>query len=450
MDEQVAIDLITAKELSKASGGDNPLFLTLATHYREGELFIPIDQPLPDSPYIVQKDGKLYFEAAYRVTQELSLLYNKFMEMKPHLLVDEAELLSANLLPEQAAAIRQALTCCLSCIWGGPGTGKTYTAGWLVKLFLAQHPTARVALAAPTGKAAANLLASIERACGVTNLESKTIHALLGVRQKQQRRDLLPYDLLIIDESSMIDASLCVKLLSAVADGARIVFLGDPNQLPPIEPGEPFVSFVTPQGRLTTVKRQENNDIIDLARYVLEGNADAALSYIDLRSDFSPESYVKQFYTPQTVEEFFILLSQTRLLCPQRYGCERINRQMKEDSPTHLEPIIITKNDYALGLTNGQVGILSYDTAYFDGIAIPKILLSSYETAYCLSVHKSQGSEFGEVVLYLPEGSESFGRKMLYTAITRAKKKLIIYGTEATVRACIANPGRPCTTFFNK
>ena len=107
-------------------------------------------------------------------------------------------------------------------------------------------------------------------------------------------------------------------------------------------------------------------------------------------------------------------------------------------------PIIITKNDYTLGLTNGQVGVLHNGNAYFEEIngayrRIPEVLLSSYEKAFCLSVHKSQGSEFSEVVLYLPEGSERFGRKMLYTAITRAKKKLTIYSALDTLKACIVN-----------
>lgn len=442
------IDSLAAQMLSKSASVVDPFFLTLVTRYREGELFVTSCEPVAKCPYIVQQGERFYLEAAYRVSVELSELYNKFSNLPPALEVDET-LLEANLLPEQKSAIAAALQCSLSCIWGGPGTGKTYTAGWLVKLFLQQHPTARIALTAPTGKAAQNLLESIQKASPGSDLEAKTLHALLGLKQKRQRKEKLGYDLIIVDESSMIDAHLMVKLLSSVEDGARIVFLGDPNQLPPIEPGEPFVAFIKPSGQLVTVKRQENNDIIDLAKCVLDGDADRALEYIDLRSDFNPESYVKQFYSARTVEEFFASLSARRLLSPQRFSCDLLNKQMKEASSSHLEPIIITKNDYALGLTNGQVGIISHDTAYFEGMTIPKVLLSSYETAYCLSVHKSQGSEFGEVLLHLPEGSETFGRKMLYTAITRAKKKLIIYGSETTLRACIANPGRPCTTFLN-
>src|SRR4029079_6119917 len=123
------------------------------------------------------------------------------------------------LLPEQAAAIQESAKNSLSCIWGGPGTGKTYTAGGLVKLFLEQHQTARIVLAAPTGKAAANLLESIQRAVGpvaAKKLEAKTLHSLLGLKRvaNTKKRLQLDYDLIIVDESSMIDVSLCVKLMS--------------------------------------------------------------------------------------------------------------------------------------------------------------------------------------------------------------------------------------------
>ncbi len=511
--------------LKKAASQDSDLLLFycyLAASFRQGSLFVTkadralqpsleeLQDPLlqqallrgyeiskeVDLSYVVHNDQKVFLQTAFQLTTELTCLVQQMTKAAPTLVIDEAGLQHSlsllvaqnTLLPEQASAIQAAANKNVSCIWGGPGTGKTYTAGWLVKLFLEQHADARIVLAAPTGKAAANLLESIQRAVETSKaaaLQAKTLHALLGLKrvQTQGSKKLdLAYDLILVDESSMIDLSLCVKLLKAVPTTSRIIFLGDPFQLPPIEPGEPFVAFVEEKkqqnmpGELITTKRQENRAIIDLADCVKAGNADRALQiFSEDRSaavifcpldecQFIPEDHVKPLYkySNATVETFFGALVQTRVLCPQRigpFGTQAINNRIlqaiKKTKGIQFQPIIITKNDYALGLTNGQVGVLAGDMAYFENFEeakalrqIPLVLLSSYETAYCLSVHKSQGSEFGEVVLLLPEGSERFGRKMLYTAITRAKKKLTIYAARATLNACIIQEGRLATTLL--
>src|SRR5262249_52756112 len=143
----------------------------------------------------------------------------------------------------------------------------------------------------PTGKAASNLLESIKRVLPSADLQAKTLHSLLGIRRVEtaRKRFELPYDLIIVDESSMIDTSLCVKLLYSVAEGSRIIFMGDPFQLPPIEPGEPFVGFVEQQiemkvadvdGGLVTTKRQECRAILDLAAAVKEADVDKALMFL--------------------------------------------------------------------------------------------------------------------------------------------------------------------------
>ncbi len=507
------IDLQTAAYLGKSMAlqdEDALLFLGyLASSFRQGYLFVTCSEkgllPLFEdsafheallrgyntvckvrSPYILQKDDKLFLEQAFIYTFEIDRLVKVLSASKPHVVIDELSLknslqnlLAANIiLPEQAEAIQEACKNSLSCIWGGPGTGKTYTAGWLVKLFLEQHPKARIVLSAPTGKAAANLLESIQRVLPQAALQAKTLHSLLGIKRagNSVKKEQLSYDLIIVDESSMIDAHLFVKLLYVAPATSRIIFLGDPFQLPPIEPGEPFVALVEQKtasnhsGKLSTTKRQENRLIIDLAEYVKDGNIDKAFSLLQTdhtsvinllpleERTFSLDAFVKPFYTSQTIDSFFAALLQTRLLCPQRigpFGTLAINDSMLDlmGSQT-FQPIIITKNDYELGLTNGQVGIISGDTAFFETAEvntfrkIPQVLLSSYETAFCLSVHKSQGSEFGEVVLLLPEGSERFGRKMLYTAITRAKKKLTIYAKPETLASCILNESRACTTLL--
>lgn len=463
MDDIEPIDTFTADFLCPEK--DEAIYNTLlevAAAYRSGHLFYKHAPIAHSCPYVVQENGKIYFEAAYKLDEERKQVEEKITSAQAHLEIDihalslriDALVAQDTLSVEQAHAIREAAQTSLSCISGGPGTGKTYTAGWLVTLFLEQHPDARIGLCAPTGKAAANLLESIKRVSPSSALEAKTLHSLLGIKriEHKKRQQQLTYDLLLVDESSMIDMRMYVKLLSSLADGARIVFLGDPFQLPPIEPGEPFTDLVAKRasGALTVCKRQENREIIDLADAVKRGSFEEAIELLqDCWQDeqqFSLEAYVKPFYTLQKAapDACFKAFLERRLLCPVRhgpFGTLAVNERIKPLVHLPFEPILITKNDYTLGLTNGQVGIIAGSYAYFEeakGLRkIPHVLLPSYETAYCLSVHKSQGSEFGEVTLLLPEGSERFGRRMLYTAITRAKKKIAIYSSFKTIKSCI-------------
>ena len=469
------IDLLVSQKIMQPLTEElSATFISLSEAFRSGKLFIEA-QAIVESPYIHQEGGRLYCARAWKLLAAFSAQQKRLMAAKSYRQVNEKklicrleELLAENkLLPEQAQAIQEAFTGGISCIWGGPGTGKTYTAGWLVQLFLEQHPEAKVALTAPTGKATANLAASILRVTG-SAFVAKTLHALLGLRPfgKKGRQAELAYDLILIDESSMIDLNLCVKLLSSVSEGTTLVFLGDPDQLAPVEAGEPFTALLSQstKGHLTVSKRQEASTILDLAHLVKDAKAEEALFLLqnDLTGaisfhteEYPFTSYVKALYMTgaRDVSSLFRALSANRLLCPLRegkFGTRAVNdRLLKLLSKDSLQPIMITQNDYTLDLTNGQVGIIDKTHAYFeDGSKIPIVLLPAYETSYCLSVHKSQGSEFDEVDVLLPEGSERFGRKMLYTAITRAKKRLRLYGTAATLRACISTDSRPCTTFL--
>ncbi len=452
-EEYAAIETLTGSFLGGPDEKLTALYTKLAAKFREGYLYIEHQEPLSPSPYIIQHDGKIFFKRAYNLLKEFERLYRS-KPLPPAFCCPQR---IDKLLLEQQEAIVHAAQYSLSCIWGGPGTGKTYTAGWFVKLYLENNPDARIALTAPTGKAASNLLDSIKSACPSAKLEAKTLHALLGLKRfgTWQQKELLPYDLVIVDESSMIDLSMFVKLLSSLSQSTRILFLGDPNQLPPIEPGEPFVALVDAKvGRgLVTTKRQENDTIILLANAVKEGRVD---DVFDLITPEPLESFthVKQLYNSpkENADDFFAELLKTRILSPKRlgpYGTIHINQEIRDVAKKNsLLPIIITKNDYELDLTNGQVGILSQKVAHFEKTKIPEVLLPPYELAYCLSVHKSQGSEFSDVHLFLPEGSESFGRNMLYTAITRAKKSLTIYAKPETLKACITTQSRPSTTLL--
>ena len=388
---------------------------------------------------------------------------------------------------EQADAIRSACGGCFSMMTGGPGTGKTYTAGLLIcvlceSLSEPQKESFKIALAAPTGKAAANLQKSLQAALqGYVlshPLTASTLHQLLNLKQHAQAAENvhpLSADLILVDESSMIDAKLMGKLFSMVKPGARLILIGDSHQLPPVESGGLFADLVETSACTTALKkciRTDSNELLQFAGAVNCGDMAEILRQLNapgsavrgvkkdkeslqklIRYGVSRYAFLEQLST-----DYAALLEQAnqfRILTPLRqgeYGTEQINRLIFEQllkktamgTPFAI-PILVTKNDYRLNLFNGDMGILirkivskdpsfplrEEDQVYFPGNRkIPALLLSQYEYAYCLSVHKSQGSEFEDVLLVLPEGSERFGRKMLYTGATRAKKRLEVWSSE--------------------
>jgi exodeoxyribonuclease V alpha subunit len=412
------------------------------------------------------------------------------------------------LLPEQKLAIRQACTRGFTMISGGPGTGKTYTAGFLIKvlwslLSSSQKENFQIALAAPTGKAAANLQKSLSKAVAelqdFPEIKAKTLHNLLDInklgKHKKGTSSFLSADLVLVDECSMIDANVMGMLLSAVKPQARIVLLGDAHQLPAVEAGSLFGDFMalTQQsggGELTKCVRAELRAIVDFAKAIKAGNYAEAkeqiaankegVSVLSLAVEEDLEAVQEKLFSyagplfripiPQREEDFFSLLeafNKFRILSPLRkgdLGVEALNQffvkkfqKMSKGRGLLVSPIMIIRNDYRLNLFNGETGVLIHhfpgasgsdffqqgDYAIFPGTSerefrkVPAFLLPNFEYAYVLSVHKSQGSEFERVLLMMPKGSEVFGREVLYTAVTRAKKSLEIWGEEETLKKTI-------------
>jgi len=414
------------------------------------------------------------------------------------------ELVSTHsLLPEQAMAILQSCENCLTVITGGPGTGKTHTAGIFLKIFWEnlsheQKKECQIELAAPTGKATANLEASIKRAMGEVKdfplLTGKTLHALLGVKKRIFKRKIskvIPADILLVDESSMIDAQMMVELFDSIRPGCRLIMLGDRFQLPPVESGSLFSDLVSylivepaQKNKVTELKtclRAELKEIIVLAEKVKQGKSEEALEmmhgnhgkglrYVPLEKMTSPKeirehllSYALSHFPvvngiPSDPLELLVEFSKFRILVPLRkgmLGIEELNAlffQQLLARSRHSEctvfPIMIAKNDQHLGVFNGEVGLLvsfkdkkQNDYALFTGRdakqsirKIPSLMLPKFEYAFCLSVHKSQGSEFDHVVMVLPEGSEAFGRESLYTGITRARRSIEIWSSESVFK----------------
>ena len=260
----------------------------------------------------------------------------------------------------------------------------------------------------------------------------KTLHSLLKNRA-------LSADVVLVDEGSMVDAELMAALFSAIKDGARLILLGDKDQLPPVESGHFFADLAQDThlvAELKTCLRSDLQEIIGIATQVKEGKS----------IPFMPLPEVKTLIKQ-------IVDCQIPVLTPLRkgsYGVDHLNHLLYQEYQKREAkeiPIIITTNDPHLGLFNGDVGKLIQEEkglrAYFPGGRIfSEYLLPRYEYAYVLSVHKSQGSEYERVMILLPEGSERFGKEMLYTAVTRAKKEMTILAHEGVIDKLVSTTSR--------
>lgn len=377
---------------------------------REGHLCVESSVELPDYLFdeaLVEEKGRIYLRRNWECEQRFLKHYRRLKEETPFIPIPEPHM--EELEPEQEQAIQHAAKRSLSLICGGPGTGKTFTAATLIRHFLAfLEPV----VAAPTGKAAANLRRALQGLCPVM-----TLHSLLKKRY-------LGADLVLVDEASMIDAELMAALFSSIKSGARLVLIGDRDQLPPVETGHFFADLakdpdiVTELGRCL---RAELSEIVDMARAVKEGKHVPTLPMPDF----------------ETIAEA-VFERKACVLTPLRHIVDSLNRKLLKQHQKlggKRFPIMVRVNDPVLELYNGDVGELAPDEgcAYFGERKIPDYLLPHYEYAYVISVHKSQGSEYDEVLILLPEGSEAFGREMLYTAITRAKKRVRIYAAEGVL-----------------
>ncbi|MFN4174167.1 MAG: ATP-dependent RecD-like DNA helicase, partial [Parachlamydiaceae bacterium] len=248
---------------------------------------------------------------------------------------------------------------------------------------------------------------------------------------------ILPYDLIVCDEASMIDLKMMIRLLKSVKKNARLVLLGDSNQLPAIDAGAPFQAIVEylKINPLKTCLRSDLVELTDFYELILKGDAEKVIEY--LKSSDRKNLALKPLEIP----------SCHPLLTPMKQGPYGVNQINRVHSKRGDIPIIILENDEEFELFNGDMGFIRQNRAWIGGREFPINLLPRYDYAYALSIHKSQGSEFDQVHLLLPEGAEEFGRNLLYTGATRAKKSLTLYANEETIRKTIASPS---TRIFKK
>lgn len=424
----------------------------------------------------------------------LELLENSFSKN----LFEEFLTQNVILQKEQKEAIIAALSQKLSFISGGPGTGKTFTATKMIEAFafsLTEKRKLKVILAAPTGKASFHLKSKIPKdVIENIEIETKTLHALLGVvpdRHLEFGNNKIAADLVIVDEASMIDLRLMAHLLSSIHATTRLVLVGDKNQLAPIETGQPFSDLCSLSKTVFLQKtlRFANPNIIQFTKGICEKNVDMALSsfdkndpclnFIELEENYSQfKRYLDFFPSPQKdpfqVSELLEEIKNFRILCSLKQGflgVDQINAyivsqllQKGSYGDFFAFPILIVKNDYNKDLFNGMMGIMvttitnkmvfstnkALSKAYFlsetEGVRVfVEETLPKWELCYALSVHKSQGSEFDEVVSVIPEGSEVFGKELLYTAATRAKKAFTLISKKPIVSKMIDNDGLKCS-----
>jgi exodeoxyribonuclease V alpha subunit len=416
-------------------------------------------------------------------------------------------------------------------ISGGPGTGKSTLIAKVMALMMEQNKgnDFRISLAAPTGKAAARLQEAVRNGTEKLNVddrikkaiptEASTIHRLLGTiigspYFRHNAENLLPAQMVVVDEASMVDLALMSKLVQAIPSEARLVLLGDKDQLASVEAGA-ILGDICDTGRNHEFSESFSNQLekissehVDVSPKINNGPAiqncvvalrksfrfgpdsgiravsqavnkgDAALaldrlksgSYNDVKWKTLPDRNAlsgtlqetiiecyRSFLTARDPMDIFLLFGQFRLLCGLRQGpygvaglnhmAEQVLREAKLIRPDTRwyrgRPVMITRNDYNLGLFNGDIGIILPDpTAGHDlrafflspGGTFRKLLplrLPEHETVYAMTVHKSQGSEFDKVLLLLPDRpTRLITRELIYTGITRAKEEVEIWGRE--------------------
>ncbi len=478
-----------------------------------------------DDRPLVLVDDRLYLQRYHSYENQVAGFINDRTHTEPRQLSAELEVLldevfsadDRSVAPtKQRVAAGIALAGTFSVIAGGPGTGKTHTiAAMLAALARSNEPFPLVALAAPTGKAAARLGEEVTSAASelednargrLEGVEASTIHRLLGYhpargRFRHNRENRLPYDIVIVDEMSMVSLPLAARLLAAVRDDASVVFVGDPGQLESIEAGTVLADIVGPAasenagelvvgdppiaGCVTVLDRghrfEEAGGIADFADAVRNGDGDVAIRLLsagleDLEwvSGESSDAFsaavervvehrirlVEIAMTVGRIEEALVELDEIAVLSAHHQGPQSVDRWRRriEDALDERfgglrfgtewypgQPIMITSNDYTLDLYNGDIGVT---VATDDGLRVafgrggirtfPRSHIGDHATVHAMTIHKSQGSGFKEVVVALPvESSRLLTRELLYTAVTRASDRVTIIGDEAVLRHAV-------------
>ena len=506
------------------------------------------DESAPGDSPLVLENGLLYLRRYRQYEHRLATRLRQLAAQSPR--ADDPVALAplfAALFPhardgddQQARAAAAALSRSLLLVTGGPGTGKTTTIARLLLLLMAQAKRAgdapRIALAAPTGRAAERMAESLRAAvatlretpsvdaalCDALPTNASTLHRLLGTipdspRFRFDAQHRLPYDIVVVDEASMVDLPLMCKLVEAVPEGGRLILLGDPDQLPSVEAGDVLAAILDAAGagndeaepalavllgerttdslasnlsasslsghhvRLQRGYRQDQTfDLSPLAQAVREGDADAALALLRggqlvgvhfHENLFDPlqahrEALLTHWRDLAEIDDPVVALAQAarlRLLTAVRegpQGARGLNARIEEALASGRGPgaayfhgrlLLVTENSYRQRLFNGDIGICLRDgngasVVWFagDGESGPRpfhpVALPAHESAFAMTVHKAQGSEFDQVWLQLPrQRSRALSRELVYTALTRARRQVHVCTSAEALRQALAH-----------
>ena len=471
-------------------------FLQLEPHQVEQELEQAVERK-ELALYDCEGKGFVYLPELLRAEEDIAARLwelSRYPATQPDMLEQNIQVLEKAqgfaYAPEQRRAIQLALSSNVMVLTGGPGTGKTTTVNAILALF--QNQAERVALCAPTGRAA-------KRLSELTGQKAQTIHRLLEVDYDPQLRlvrfihnekNLLKCDVVILDEMSMVDAKLFQCLLSALRHGCRIIMVGDSDQLPSVGPGnilsEVVRSGIVPTVSLTRIFRQQHQSmIVENAHRIVQGlpplRGDKNSDFFFLQaSGLACQQLVCDLVAHRLPKSYGLdPVRDIQVLCPTKrgpVGTVALNQRLQEllNPPAPEKPqlelggqlfrlgdkVMQVKNNYMIpferqggeagvGAFNGDMGIvMGVDPAerallvqmddrrlVYTADTIPEL-----EIAYAVTVHKSQGSEFAAVVLPASDLPEKLCyRNLLYTGVTRAKKLCILAGRGDTVNRMVEN-----------
>lgn len=459
--------------------------------------------PLLEAHVLRRQEHLLYLDRYWREEEQVADDLRAMVSRGAVVSAADVERLFPVGYEEQRDAAEIALSQRVTVLTGGPGTGKTTTVARLLALFAGQAASGarlRIALAAPTGKAAARLQQAVRQEIDklelvdqrrLSGLQATTLHRLLGSRPdsssrfRHHRGNRLPHDVIVVDETSMVSLTMMARLLEAVRPQSRLLLVGDPDQLASVDAGAVLADLVDGLGAGTgspvvalRTSHRFGESIGALASAIRDGDADAAIEvlaaggdHVEWIVDDDPSAGLRKVVLPQALalrqaailgdaNTALDILDEHRLLCAHRRGPHgvqhwnhQVERWLTESTGEPIwsdwyagRPVLVTANDYGLGLYNGDTGVTVNGPdglrAAIAGAGEPRAFATSrlpdLETMYAMTIHKSQGSQAAEVtVLMPPVDSRLLTRELFYTAVTRAKSKVRVVGSADEVRAAI-------------
>jgi exodeoxyribonuclease V alpha subunit len=538
--ELESVDRRVAHEILRGWPHVNPLVsdtvATLHKEIRQGHAYLDLNEHAVDlidvfkhwsavgigmdgKPLVLDSKGRLYLHRYWQYEQQLAAaLVQRSAAPSCSYLKQHVETVLSRLMPNieqfdlQRHAVEQSLGCRLSIIVGGPGTGKTWTVLRLIasEIELRGDDSVRVAIAAPTGKAAARMTEAIQQGLNQLDMDEKlkrnipkfatTLHQLLGASKDLSQfrfhsKAPLGLDYLVIDECSMVDLAMMVRVLEALPETASLVLLGDPDQLASIEIGSVLAELRQLPTRLITKSNNTTNvpvvqrmfELKHARRFDAQGTLALALEAVREGDISKWQSALKtsdalrivnpapaqrlsqiaeaaELQKHTNLDEAFKALSQCSILTALRegdFGVSGINTYVRKaigygrllgGQFLQGEPIMLLRHLPRRQLVNGDIGIawinnnewgVMFEKGQGERFFVPATELPIHQSAWAMTVHKAQGSEFERVVIILPDQIYPLmSREWLYTALSRARKSALIVGRDGIVESVFAQSAK--------